>query len=315
MKIDRLIGITLYLLNRDKATARELAEAFEVSTKTIARDIVALGMAGIPVTSTAGAQGGYHIVEQFRLEKQFCTEAEYAQIYTALGALYSAYRTPTCAGTLEKLRPAVRPDRQHIFLDWSVCREGEWIPAYTALLDKAVARRKAVFFTYTDAEGHTSSRLVEPLALTYKWYAWYLFGYCTLKQDYRSFKLSRMRDLAETEQGFVKEHAGLETLMREQERKDSRKLCTVLLLCSAEIRPAVCEYCNGHVVQELENGGCLYTFTVPENERMWFSLLLGFGDQAEVLSPPELRDRLRRQAKNLLAVYESGQPAVPNAAL
>ena len=308
MKIDRLIGIVMYLLNRDKVTARELADKFEVSTRTVLRDMETLGAAGIPVFADLGINGGYSILDTYKLNKSITSAEDYLNIITSLKGMCSAYENRKIEETLEKVMACgnvPKPRNQKIFLDLGICREGENTDAYLKLLEQAMAGCRAVGFDYTGADGICRSRVAEPLALSYRWYAWYLLAYCRLRKDYRIFKINRMENLKALEEGFGQCHPDSGPLLEQKWNSDSRKRCTVKLRCRAGIRAAVREYVKGTITAEFEDGDFEYSFTVPENERMMFSLLLGFGSEAEVLEPLDLRERLREKAEEICEMYRN----------
>ena len=306
MKTDRLIGITMYLLNREIVPASELAEKFEVSARTIARDMEALDLAGIPIASCAGAGGGYRIMDSFRLGRPVSTAEDYQHVIAALKTLCSAYENKNIEATLEKLLAVQRggSSEQRVFVDFSVVKEGERTPAYTMLLEQAIADGRVVSFAYSDARGTTTQREAEPLALNYRWYAWYLLAYCHARQDYRIFKLSRMDDLAVTSRGFAQRHGDIPALLERQWARDDREWLQVRLLCKAGARAAVLEYFRARIVAEHPDGSFECKFYAIESERWWFSLLMGLGGQARVLEPPELATRVQETAKDILCNYD-----------
>lgn len=307
MKIDRMFGITIYLLNRDTVTARELAEKFEVSIRTIVRDIEALNLSGIPINSLTGTNGGYEILDSFNLNKQITNADDYLFIITALKGLCSAYDNKKLDLTLEKLVAAgfKKARDQKIFLDFGVLKEGKNISEYITLLENSIIDRKMIEFEYTNADNKTNQRIVEPLALTYKWYAWYLFGYCTYKKDYRIFKLIRINNLSEKETVFNTVHDNIDLLLERQFSSDQSVYLDVKIFCKNEVKTLALEYLSSKIEKEYENGDVLLSMHVPENERMWFSLLLSFGDKVEVLEPPELKYRLLQKAEEIFKLYKS----------
>lgn len=307
MKIDRLIGIIMYLLNRDKVTAKELAERFEVSTRTIVRDIDALGLAGIPVVSDVGVNGGYAILDTYRLNRSIVTADDYLNVISSLKGMCSAYENKKIEATLEKVMAVGNaPKNQSIFMDLSVCREGENTDVYLKTIEQAIADKRVIAFDYTGADNVCSARETEPLALSYKWYAWYLFAYCKYKQDYRIFKLSRIQKLKILEKNFEKIHSDIAVLLEKKWGEDGRRRYQIKLRCKGNVRTAVGEYLKGNVIEEYPDGDFLYSFIVPENERMWFSLLLGFGNEVEVLEPEELRARLKEKSEEIFRLYKNG---------
>ncbi|MDR1330323.1 MAG: YafY family transcriptional regulator [Oscillospiraceae bacterium] len=311
MKIDRLIGITMYLLNRDVVSAGELAERFEVSVRTVSRDIETLNMAGIPVISSTGSGGGYAVTDAFSLNKQIANIDDYFFVVSALQTLCSAYENKKLDATLEKLLAVRRgkspgkSDERRVFVDFGVVKEGENIPEYTRLLEKAIAGETAVSFDYTSAEGAVTHRIAEPLALNYRWYAWYLLAFCSTKNDYRIFKLNRMSSLTDTGLPFSRRHENIAELLDEQWSRDDRERLTVRMLCKPEARAGVMEYFHAAIEEELENGDFICTFSAINSERLWFSLLMSFGGQVRVLEPASLIERVKRTAKEIFSRYEN----------
>lgn len=305
MKIDRLMGITMYLLNRNVVSAKELAERFEVSVRTIVRDIESLSMAGIPISSSTGASGGYEILDTFKLNKQITTMEDYLFIITALKGMCSAYDSEKINITLEKLLTAghYKDEEQRIFIDFGVVREGRNIPGFVREIEEAIQNKRIIEFDYADSAGQKSHRTVEPLALNYRWYAWYLLAYCTNKNDYRIFKLNRLTDLTVTDRQINCEHGNVPELLEKQWRDDTRRYIPMKLLCKAEVRVAIMEYMKGKIIEERENGDSVIATYGIENERMWLSLLLGFGDSIEVLEPQEVIDMLKEKALQIQNLY------------
>ncbi|BBB89664.1 HTH domain protein [Methylomusa anaerophila] len=297
----------MYLLNRDVVSSRILAEKFEVSHRTIQRDIEALNLAGIPVLSIKGSHGGYGIVEGFKMDKQITNTDDYLFIITALKGLCSAYDSKRLNTTLEKLLSLSSPQqglKQKVYLDFSVLRENSDINNWVKLVEKAIDTGRAVEFAYTNADHHTSHRLAEPLALTYKWYTWYMFGYCCKKKAYRLFRLSRIGNLCITDNPFSVEHRNAEELMAEQERRDNRSYIDIKLLCKKESRVMAVEHFPVSHMSELGNGDIVIEIRVPENERMWFASLMSFGDKITVLEPDGLIARLNEKAQEIINLYK-----------
>lgn len=295
----------MYLLNRNVVSAKELAGRFEVSVRTIVRDVDALSIAGIPISSSTGASGGYEILDTFKLNKQITTMEDYLFIITALKGMSSAYDNKKINTTLEKLLTAghYKDEEQRVFIDFGVVREGENTPEFVREIEEAIHNKSIVEFDYTDTTGQKSHRTVEPLALNYRWYAWYLLAYCTYKNDYRFFKLNRLTDLAVTDQPINFEHGNVPELLEKQWSNDTRRYIPMKLLCKAEARVPIMEYMKGKIVEERENGDFVMVTHGIENERIWFSLLLGFGDSVEVLEPQEIIDMLKEKTLQIHNLY------------
>lgn len=302
MKTERLYAITVYLLNHGKTSANELAKHFEVSQRTIQRDIDSLCLSGIPIVATAGAAGGYEISESYRLGKGYATSDDYSNIRTALRGLVSATADPGARHTLEKIVHAQDPEDNGIILDFSVLQEA--VPDTLAILQAAVKEKRSVEFTYTNNNSETRTHTVEPVAVIYRWYAWYLLAYSKVRNDYRTYKLVRMSHLKVTDIPFTKEHETADTILHKIDQTDSRQYTEILLKCKASAKTRIIEYLKGIVTEELPGGAALIKATIVENEQFWVGTLLSLGDNVEVISPEKIRTRLFRAAEEIVAVYE-----------
>ncbi len=306
MKTDRLIALTVYLLCHETVSAQKLAERFEVSKRTIVRDMEALSLAGIPVVSLYGAGGGYCIQDGFKVLKQIASAEDWRNVIAALKGLDTAVGSRGIKETLEKTLSAVGDGGQRIFLNLGAAREGDKTDEYLRTMERAIAEKRPLEMGYADARGAQTLRVVEPVALTYQWYAWYLAAYCRLKGDYRLFKLPRVTSLRPVAGAFTREHASAKEVLDGLARSDARPVLQVKLLCKKEARQQAMEYLHCSLVEELENGDAILRFCAPM-ERMWFSILMGFGAGVRVLEPEAVKERLAQCAGEVLALYREGE--------
>lgn len=303
MKIDRLMGIVVYLLNHGRTSAQKLAEAFEVSSRTIMRDLEALDRAGIPIQSFCGADGGYQIMENFVLEKQAVTNHEYDWMVTALKGLVSAYANKGLEQTLAKISSLQPAEENAVSVDFSIAREDGRINEQLALLETAIQEKRRVRFAYTNSQDERKEIQVEPVQLQYKWYNWYLIGYHEKHQDYCMFKLVRMEHLEVTDSKNTKEHA-----ISEIPQKDSNeKVVHIRLYGKASIKAKCREYLNGKITQEFENGDFEFCFSAPEYETFWFGVILSFGSKAKIIEPQAIRERIVRTCEEIQKEYEESR--------
>lgn len=301
MKLERLYAITVYLLNHGRTSASDLAKHFEVSTRTIQRDIDSLCLSGIPVISVNGTNGGYEISDRFRIDRTLTTSDEYSLILTALRGLVSATENKKAKNALEKLSHTADSNDTGIILDFSVLREGDY--AILQQLQTAVTQKRTVRFTYTNNNNETRVHQVEPVAVLYRWYAWYLLAYSRVRDDYRTYKLVRMSALTVTDEAFLKEHGTADQILRQTDRKDSREYTDVLLRCRPTAKTRAIEYLKGSIVEELPDGDVLVKTCVVEKEQFWFGALLSLGNEIEVVEPETIRQRVAQTAKNILGLY------------
>lgn len=301
MKTDRLYAITLYLLNHGRTSAGELSEIFEVSVRTIQRDVDALCRAGVPVAAEKGVGGGYYIAQDFKMNAQTATAEDYSRILTALKGYSSAIKDAGVSGTLEKIEALAGKRENGVILDFSVLREGD-----SEIMEKvktAITCRKGVSFGYTNSENISRRHIAEPIALVYRWYAWYLLAYCVAKDDYRTYKLARMDGLEITDAGFSREHESAEDIMRKLDGGEPRTLTQIVAKCRPEARAKALEYLNGRIIREHEDGTCDMTLNVIESEHMWFGTLLALGDGIKIEEPERIRKRLAEAAEKIVEMY------------
>ncbi len=300
MKIDRLMGIVVYLLNHGRTSAQKLAEEFEVSSRTIVRDLEALDQAGIPIQSFYGVDGGYQLMENYVFEKQIASRTEYDWIITALQGMASAYTNKSLEQTLAKLQSIAPSKSNTVSVDFSVATEEDKINKQLILLEDAIEKQCMVRFSYTNSHDEVKERLVEPVQLQYKWYNWYLIAYHEKYQDYCMFKLVRMDNLEVTDIPNTRAHNPADIKL-----KDSQEpIWNIKLHGKASIKSKCREYLNGLVTKEFENGDFEFCFSVPEHETFWYGVLLSFGNKAKVIEPIELKERILRTCNDIKQLYE-----------
>ncbi|MCM1989574.1 helix-turn-helix transcriptional regulator [Oceanirhabdus seepicola] len=305
MKIDRLLAIITYLLNRDVVTGKYLAEKFDVSERTIQRDVETINLAGIPITSIRGSNGGYKILDTYRLSKQTSTEKDLESITLALRSLNSAMEDERVSDTLEKVKSiGSSKTSSSITVDFGVAKENKKVVEYIKIMENAISNKIRIEFSYINAENYATLRTVEPISLKFKWYSWYLVAYCTEKNQYRIFKLMRMENLKQTNLQFANNHDNNPNLFDDLMNRDNRKYIDIVFRCNKSISTAISEYMPGVKFTEMTGENYKAELTVTENERMWFAFMLSFGDDIEVIEPEHLQRRLVEHAKKIINKYE-----------
>lgn len=300
MKIDRLLGIVVYLLNHGRTSAQKLAEEFEVSSRTIVRDLESLDQAGIPIQSFYGAEGGYQIMDSFVLEKQVALSHEYGWIVTALEGMASAYTSKSLRQALAKVQSMYSARDTTISVDLSVASEDERIKEQLKLIENAIEEKCVVQFSYTNSNDEVKDIRVEPVCLKYKWYNWYLIGYYGKYQDYCMFKLVRMDNLKVTDIKNTKMHSPSDIKLKDSDDN----IVHIRLYGKAVIKAKCREYLNGRITREFENGDFEFCFSVPECETFWYGVLLSFGNKAKIIEPQEIKERIIKTCKEIQREYE-----------
>lgn len=300
MKIERLLGIIFYLLNRTNVTANQLAEYFEVSKRTIIRDIDTLTLAGVPIYSEQGVKGGYTINKDFRLNEKIMDNANSEYILLALQSLKSVYGNKKVVETYEKVKH-IYSEKSNMTLpqiDFSVANENESVIEYLSILKKAVCDNKTVCFEYTNSNSDTRIVYLNPLHIYYKWYSWYIFGYDINKQDFRLFKVVRMQNINIGDETF-KNNYNVVQLLNDYEMKRSQQNIYVTIRYQKNINTLINEYFKGDIVSESEHY-IMRIIKIKENDFITFSIILGFLDKIEIVSPYSYKQRLENHLRKAI---------------
>lgn len=306
-KLERMLSIIIYLLNHEKVKAQELADKFEVSVRTIYRDIEAISKAGIPVATLQGADGGIEIVEGYRLDKNVLTKDEIYRIVAGLKGLYSAINDDFKIKLLiDKLTGMVNksdyvPAGNEIIIDFSSWNKNDQLKTRIQDIKKAINKRNIIEFTYYSNEKLTK-RKVEPYVIVFKEANWYLYAYCLERKDFRLFKLRRMSDLKITDAAFDARDFSLDNLNLEQEF-DSNKSLSIVAMFDKTMVNVVNDIFGFNNYEIAMDGRLKVTFNMALNGWL-YGFILGFGDKIEVLEPIELRDMIRSMAENICRIYE-----------
>lgn len=302
MKMERLIGILSILLQREKVTAPELAERFEVSRRTIQRDIESLCRAGIPISTAQGAGGGISIMEGYRVDRTVLTQPEMQAILAGLRSLDSVSGTRRYAQLMEKLSAGTNglvPGSAHMLIDLSSWYKTS-LPPKIECIQSAMEQHDTIRFTYFSPKAE-SMRTVEPYYLVFHWSTWYVWGWCQTRRDFRLFKLNRMTKLT-TDKPFVPRFAPLPDL--EPEHIFPAKYQVTVLFDSACRWRLVEEYGADRFTVD-PDGRLRFTGGFPDADSI-LSWVLTFGGKAELLEPEELREQMRDLTEVLARRYRKG---------
>ncbi|MCM1184281.1 MAG: YafY family transcriptional regulator [Roseburia sp.] len=300
MKTDRMIGILSLLLQSDTITAPWLAERFEVSRRTIYRDIEALCRAGIPIVTRQGADGGISIMENYRLDRTLLTNTEMQDILAGLRGLDSINGTNRCGQLMEKLSIGssdFMSGSQSVLIDLSAWSKDALAPKI-ALIHSAIDSQRELGFTYYAPSGE-SRRSIEAYYLIFRWSDWYVWGWCKTREAFRLFKLNRMESLRLSERSFPKRPAPLPDLGNERVFPGGIRVKALFLpQCKWRL---VEEY--GPECFEAQADGKLLFQTEYTNKEELLTWLMTFRDQVELLEPAPLREELRAALENAARQY------------
>jgi len=304
MKIDRLLGILTVLMKKEKVKAKDLAERFEVSLRTIYRDVEDISKAGIPIITYPGGDGGIGIADGFTLDKSVLTREELQSIVLGLKSLGSVMMGSQISSLLGKLSP--EPNRfiackDDIIIDLASFYKNSLAPKIS-LLRQAIAEKAIVRFEYYSKTGQTKREL-EPYFITFKWAAWYLFGYCRLREDFRLFKLNRLTMLELTEAHYVPRTITEEQLDLEAFYSDPQTIQYATLLLNRSLEYMVVDG-YGLGSYEVVDDDTIIAKWDYVNEQEMIKTILGLGGGAKVIAPQNLADAVRAEAEKILHQYE-----------
>lgn len=308
MKINRLLEITIILLNRGSITARELADRFGVSIRTIYRDIEDLSSSGIPVYATQGAGGGIRLLENYSINKTLISDRERESLIFALQQL-QVTRYPEVDSILEKLGTIFKTNASELIqVDFSPW--GSDPNQFNNLnnIKSAILNSVMVGFDYVTARNERSRRMLEPLRLIYKGNAWYVWGWSVEREDYRTFRISRIRNLRLTDNRFdrgrerIPAKGGQEADSDVDTASETPYVTTTVKFTDKVLSRLYDDY-NDDQMLDNHDGTYTVTMTFPLDEWV-YGYLLSFGPEAQVLGPDFLREEIAARVRKMLGHYE-----------
>lgn len=307
MKIDRLIAIITILLQQEKITAPELAKRFEVSRRTINRDIEDICKSGIPLVTTQGYGGGISIADGYTINKTLFTNDELQTVLIALKGIDSVSKTSYLATLSDKLfckdREIINEDI--ILIDLA----SHYQKPLTEKIDtikKAIWCKQQISFMYYTNKGE-QKRKIEPYRLVFQWSSWYVLGYCLERQAFRLFKLNRLWELSALADKFLSRDVKAEELDFSNYLEEKNFHLKALFHESEKSR-LIDEY--GMDCYSVSKSGELlfeWDFAGYDNMREW---IFSFGDKVKILEPQVLDDDRINQAENILNYAENSGGAI-----
>ena len=310
MKVDRLVSIIMILLDKKRIGAQELADMFEVSPRTIYRDIDTISMAGIPVCSASGVGGGFEIMQKYKMDRKVFSTADLSAILMGLSSLSNLIRGDELVNALAKVKSFIPADRakdialkaNQIYIDLSPWMGNMNIQPYLEMIKTALQESKLLSFEYTNRYGNRTARTAEPYQLVLKSSHWYFQGYCHTRNDFRLFKLSRISNLQIQEESFVpreyqKPQLDFSEILAAMQTK-------IILRIHQSVMDRVLDYCSYEHISPDGDEHYLVDFLFIENE-YYYNILFSFGDKCECLEPLHIRTEVKRRIHDIAAIYES----------
>ncbi|KIC78842.1 helix-turn-helix transcriptional regulator [Streptococcus constellatus] len=297
MKDNRLFRILYYILEKGKVTANELADKFEVSVRTIYRDIDSISSAGIPIYALQGKGGGIEIAEDFVLSKLLLSENEKQQIMSALQGLDNTTiqrenELLTKLSALFKMK-----NTSWIEVDFNNWQNNKMYEKTFDDIKSAILSKNIISFTYFSSNEKETDRSVKPVRLLFKSQDWYLYALCLLRNDFRYFKLSRIKNLEIHTEKF---DDNFEDVILKKEMPHENTV-NIKVKFDRKVAFRVYDELNGEITED--NDGNLYTEIEIPNDYNLYNYIFSFGDEAEVLEPEEVRMQIKKMINKMAEKY------------
>lgn len=304
MRLDRLFSITMMLLNHKRISATDLAARFEVSLRTIYRDMETINRSGIPVVSFSGSDGGYEIMQSYRLDRQYLSLEDLYSIYSALRGMQSATGDTGMTELLDRVG-ALISDKLH-YLDTSGMLL-DFAPAsgpteHLRTLHLAIKELRLVQLDYMDIHGAETQRMVEPMGLYLKSNAWYLWGYCRVRSALRVFRLSRMNRVRVMSETFSRRELSIEDVDADRVQSGTAPCVCVRLRFQAAVKTRVRDE---FLPDQLKSGpdGTILADACYYTKESAIRHLMSYGTNVTLLAPSELVDDFRRHIAEIAKMY------------
>lgn len=311
MKIDRLLAITVLLLNRGRLSAKELAERFEVSSKTIYRDMDTLSQAGIPIVAHQGISGGFEIMEHYMIDKYWLSAEEMSTLVTAVKGMSSALADQQMDILLEKVKALLHRveqsfggeyRRESVVMDFQPWGQRQGLKTSVSILKQAIQERRRVTMEYISFEGVVERRMIEPTSLILKGNVWYVQAYCLVREDERIFRLSRMQQIELLSEHYEsRPFSNKESLEWKASWSHEKEQETVLLF-EASARQRVADIFPPEQVT-VSPDGTIRVQTRYKLDEWFYGMILSFGAQVLVEQPREAAEEVKQRAQRIISRY------------
>lgn len=297
MQESRLFRIVYYLLENGKTTASELSQKFEVSIRTIYRDIDSISGAGIPIYTTQGKGGGISILDGYKLDRSLLSNQEREQVLMALQGMCA-----TTGKNSDELLAKLSALFQMKCTRWIEVDFSDWISAkpqqdtFNRIKD-AIFQKNVIFFSYFSSNGREKARKAQPISLVFKSKNWYLYAFCLSRNEYRFFKLTRIRNLEILPDTFTPDF----TPIKIEKQIHIEKMITIKLKFDKEVAFRVYDEFEDNITEDTQ-GNLYVQVDLPDNEIL-YSYVLSFADYVEVLEPYHVREEIKKKIKKLYGKY------------
>lgn len=304
MKYRIMIKMLMLLMSRRKVTANEIADRFEISVRSVYRYVEELSVAGVPLDVARGRYGGIYIADTFKLPAGYFTRGEYAAIINALTAMLSTVDDDELKSALEKIKREQKSDKRELAVCGNIIVDGgAWadlgkFPDKMKVCEQAVQGSLSLEIDYISREGEHSRRVIDPHVLIYKQNVWYVYAFCHSRQNFRTFKIGRIKGARFTGRSFEKREITKDEIPLNFDYS-SEQLIPVTLAIKKDALADVEEWLGVDNVEPYGDG-LIANVSLPDDD-MLVAKILGYGGKVKVVAPAELKKRVKATA---LAIAE-----------
>jgi predicted DNA-binding transcriptional regulator YafY len=291
-------------------STQTLAELLEVSPRTVSRYVESLGLAGVPVNTCCGVNGGIELMPGYSPERSLFTKGDLSRLITALSAASSAGCIPNIDRLFDKVR-SIMPDdnwddamklHEQVVLDLRPWFDSKERSSKLEQIEQAIQQRRVLRIEYCDSGSHASMREIEPHVLVLKGSSWYLYAWCRLRNAFRIFRLSRIQLMESAKETFQRREADVSASPWNEVWDKPGSTITLKLRLDDVARARAIEIFPEEDFIPKENGWFEAEIRVLDNSWI-YEFILGCGTHMEVLEPAVVRDTLRESARKLLELY------------
>ncbi len=308
-RFNRVTAIFIQLQSKKIVRAKDIADRFNVSIRTVYRDVQTLVEAGVPIGSEAGI--GYYIIDGYRLPPVMFTKEEVTAFLTA-EKLIEKFTDNSIDSNFKsgmmKIRAILKSTEKEMLesieenievLSRRPQLENSNKSNHTQALIESISERKSLKIRYhTFYSNEIKDRNIEPIGIFFSSGYWHTIAFCELRQDYRDFRLDRILSITKTDKIFKKKHPSVKTYLGKITKEQN--LVTIIIRVDKEVAQFLTEqkYYNGFVNEQLIGDKVQMTFLTSSTEYFvrWF---LMFADKADIVSPDSLKTMLNKKLSEI----------------
>lgn len=306
MQLERMLSIILILMNKKIVTGEELARHFEVSLRTIYRDIEKISQTIVPISALSGKGGGFYIMDNYVLDKTILSKEEIRPLLSIINSAKAILGSNENFNSfIDKFKEFYKENNIEEIptIDMMPLWNSIDISIYFDVINKGIEENRLLIFEYVNRNLKQEERKVEPVKIIFEKGNWYFIGYCLNRQDYRTFKFSRIKDLKLGDK-FIKRKAAIKDIEDYLRKSFEENATAVTLKFSNRFVPQLEEHFKKEKITYMEDGTAEVMDFLPKDEGLK-KFVLSFGTECEVLSPSDLRMDMKKYIEKILSLYNS----------